>query len=59
MYLREVVGGRIVFKLKNLVGYLAPCVMLVSFLAYFSTLKIDATFSTETSVDFAGLHGVM
>jgi hypothetical protein len=35
------------------------CFMLVSCLAYYSTLKIEATCYSETSVDFNGLHGVI
>jgi hypothetical protein len=31
---------------------LATCFMLVSYLAYSSTLKMEATCSSETSVDF-------
>jgi hypothetical protein len=30
----------------------ATCFILVSCLAYFLTLKMEATYSTETSVDF-------
>jgi hypothetical protein len=38
---------------------LAPAFALVSSLAYYSTLKIEAICSYETSVDFNGLHGVI
>jgi hypothetical protein len=33
--------------------------MIVSSLAYLSTLKIEATCLSETSLDFEGLHGVI
>jgi hypothetical protein len=38
---------------------LATSLRLVSFLAYASTLKMDATISSETPVDFNGLHGAI
>jgi hypothetical protein len=38
---------------------LLPAFMLVSCLAYSSTLKMEATCFSETSVDFQGLHGVI
>jgi hypothetical protein len=34
------------------VTLLAACILLVAFLAYFSTLKMDAIFSSEMSVNF-------
>jgi hypothetical protein len=33
--------------------------MLVSCLAYFSTLKIEATCSSKTSINFSALRGVI
>jgi hypothetical protein len=38
---------------------LANCFMLVSCLAYSSTLKMEVTFSSETSVDFQRLLGII
>jgi hypothetical protein len=35
------------------------CFMLVSRLADFSTLKTEATYSSDTKVTFNGLHGVI
>jgi hypothetical protein len=40
-------------------GSKPPTFTLVSRLAYSSTLKMGATFSSKTSVDFNGLHGVV
>jgi hypothetical protein len=41
-----------VFKFPKFGDLLDTCFMLVSWLAYFSTLKIEATCSSETSVEF-------
>jgi hypothetical protein len=38
---------------------LFACFVVVSYLAYSSTLKREETCSSEKSVDFTGLHGVM
>jgi hypothetical protein len=38
---------------------LATCFTLASCLTYFSTLKMEATCSSETSVDFQDVHGVI
>jgi hypothetical protein len=38
---------------------LAACFRLVSFLAYCSTLKMETRCSSETSVVFSRLHGVI
>jgi hypothetical protein len=38
---------------------LATCFTLVSCLDYSATLNMEATCSSETSVDFHGLHGVI
>jgi hypothetical protein len=47
-------------KLKNShTILLATCFILVSCLAYSSTLKTEATCSSEKPVDFNGLYGVM
>jgi hypothetical protein len=40
-------------------GLLATCFKLVYCLAYSSTLKMEATCYSETSVDFNGFHGVI
>lgn len=37
----------------------AVCFTLVAFLAYSSTLEMDAILSSEMSVDFKGLHGII
>jgi uncharacterized membrane protein YeiB len=42
---------------EHIVSMCAPCFMLVSCLAYSSTLKLIATSSSETSFTFDGLHG--
>jgi hypothetical protein len=41
------------------VKLLATCFLLVSCLAYSSTLMMEAIFSYETLVDFQGLHDVI
>jgi hypothetical protein len=38
---------------------LATCFTLASGLAYSSTLKMEATYSSETSIDFQDVHGVI
>jgi hypothetical protein len=43
----------------NLKLLLAACFMLVSGLAYTSTLKMEAICSPETSVGFTGFHSVI
>jgi choline-glycine betaine transporter len=37
----------------------AACFMLVSCLAYFSTLKMEVIHCSETSADFTTLHGIV
>jgi hypothetical protein len=45
---------------SNLIRALfVTCFKLVSCLAYSSTLKKEAIYSSETSVEFNGLHGVI
>jgi hypothetical protein len=34
------------------------CLLLTSFMAYYTTLKMEVVCSCETSVRFTGLHGV-
>jgi hypothetical protein len=36
-----------------------PAFTVVSYSAYFSTVKLELICSSETSVDFSGLHGVI
>jgi hypothetical protein len=43
---------------SNMRDFLAAYIMLGSYLAYSSTLKIEATCSFETVTVFTGLHGV-
>jgi hypothetical protein len=38
---------------------LLPCLVLFSFLAYFLTLKMEATFPPKRRLTFRGLHGVI
>jgi hypothetical protein len=38
---------------------LVACFMLISCLAYFSNLKMEVTYSSETTADFFGLQGVI
>jgi hypothetical protein len=50
-------GLHVVISLKIEVLF-ATCFMLVSLVAYFSTLMLRATCFSETSVNFNGPHGV-
>jgi hypothetical protein len=50
------------FEVLHLLGFNAvfrTCFILPSYLAYSSTLKMKAIFSSETPVDFSRLHGVV
>jgi hypothetical protein len=49
---------RILF-LHTWFALLAGCLMLVSCLAYYSTMKMYATCSSKTSVDFTRLYGIV
>jgi hypothetical protein len=52
------VQGKTISKARNQHEALLTCFMLVSCLAYCSTLKMEATCSSKMSVACNGLHGV-
>jgi hypothetical protein len=54
--------GRVISEARNQcesgTALLARCLSLFSFLAYYSTLKMEPTCFSKTSVDFPGLHAL-
>jgi hypothetical protein len=48
----EVLKSSIFWDITPCSPLLATCFLLVSFFAYFLTLKMETTYSSETSIDF-------